>query len=291
MNEEQSSTAPSPTPVLVLGATGKTGRRVAAALTLRGHTVRAASRKGATRFDWSEPDTWGPALDGTRAVYVVDSQGPDAPAEVGAFARLAAERGVRRLVLLSARTWGEFGDAESLATEAAVRASGVDWTILRPTWFAQNFTEEWFLSSVLTHGELRVPTGGGREPFVDLADVAEVAAVTLTEDGHTGRIYELSGPRALTLEEAVGELARATGRPLRYVPLDDDQYRAEQLAAGIPGEIVELLVQLFGHIRTDGSATVADGVRTVLGREAREFRAYARAADFSAFPESPERTG
>ncbi|WP_445395426.1 NAD(P)H-binding protein [Streptomyces sp. LE64] len=271
-------------PVLVLGGTGKTGRRVSAALARRGFAARPASRSAATRFDWSDRTTWGPALDGVRAVYVVDSQGPDAAEEVRAFAALAAETGVRRLVLLSARTWGEFDDPALLATEDAVRAAGPDWTILRPTWFDQNFTEEWFLSSVLTTGELRVPAGEGREPFLDLEDLAEVAAVTLTEDGHAGRTYELSGPRALTLREAVAELSAAAGRPLRYVPVSEAEYLAEQRAAGVPEEVAQLLAGLFRHIAEDGSASIADGVRQVLGRDPRDFRAYARGADLSADP-------
>ncbi|MGW1145626.1 NAD(P)H-binding protein, partial [Streptomyces sp. NPDC002454] len=188
-----------------------------------------------------------------------------------------------RLVLLSARTWGEFGDPALLATEDAVRAAGADWTVLRPTWFDQNFTEE-FLSSLLTTGELRLPAGEGREPFLDLEDLAEVAAVVLTEDGHAGRTYELSGPRALTLREAVAELSAAAGRPLRYVPVSEAEYLAEQRAAGVPEEVAQLLAGLFRHIAEDGSASIADGVRQVLGRDPRDFRAYARGADLSADP-------
>jgi uncharacterized protein YbjT (DUF2867 family) len=278
--EQHSATAP----VLVLGGTGKTGRRVAAELTRRGFTARPASRKATTRFDWSDPDTWGPALEGVRAVYVVDSQGPDAATEVRAFARLAADRGVQRLVLLSARVWGEVDDPALLATEDAVTGSGLDWTILRPGWFVQNFTEEWFLSSVLTTGELRIPTGEGREAFIDLEDLAEVAAVALTEDGHAGETYVLSGPVALTLGEAVAQIAAATGRPLRHVPVSDAEYLAEQRAAGTPEEVAELLVQLFGHIREGRSEAIGDGVQRALGRAPREFSAYVAATDFGVPP-------
>jgi uncharacterized protein YbjT (DUF2867 family) len=277
MTTEQNSA-----PVLVLGGTGKTGRRVTAELTRRGFTARPASRKATTRFDWSDPDTWGPALEGVRAVYLVDSQGPDAAAEVRAFARLAAERGVQRLVLLSARVWGEVDDPAFRATEDAVTGSGLDWTILRPGWFVQNFTEEWFLSSVFTTGELRIPTGEGREAFIDLEDLAEVAAVALTEDGHVGETYVLSGPRALTLGETLAEIGAAVGRPLRHVPVSDEEYLADQRAAGTPEEVAQLLVQLFRHIREGRSEALGDGVQRVLGREPRALAAYVAATDFGA---------
>ncbi|WP_432590267.1 NAD(P)H-binding protein [Streptomyces sp. HD1123-B1] len=173
--------------VLVLGGTGKTGRRVAAALRHRGLEPAVASRRGPVRFDWADRATWQPALTGIDAVYVVDSQTPGAPAEVRDFTAVAARAGVRRLVLLSARPWGEMG-GDHLATEEAVRASGLRWTILRPTWFAQNFTELDFFASLLgQQGELRLPTGDGREPFVDVDDLADAAAEALTDDRHSAR--------------------------------------------------------------------------------------------------------
>ncbi|NGO67986.1 NAD(P)H-binding protein [Streptomyces boncukensis] len=271
-------------PILVLGGTGKTGRRVAAALAERGHTPRAASRSGDVRFDWTDPATWEPALEGVRAVYVVDSQTPGAAREVPDFSALAVARGVERLVLLSARAFAEL-DAlgapdELLAPERAVRESGAAWTVLRPTWFSQNFTEFPVVSDGIARGELRLPVGDGPESFVDVRDVAEVAVEALTGEGHAGETYELSGPRALTWAEAVGELARATGRPLRYTPLSEAEYRRELAAEGWPEEAVEVLSALFGHIREGRSGAVSDGVRRALGREPRGFADYA--ADYAA---------
>ncbi|WP_405642534.1 NAD(P)H-binding protein [Streptomyces uncialis] len=284
MTNTTSSSASSTAPVLVLGGTGKTGRRVAAELTRRGHTARPASRRGDTRFDWSDPATWEAAIDGARAVYLVDSESPEAPDQVRAFVRLAADQGVERLVLLSARVWEELdnGSREGLAVEDAVTGSGLAWTILRPAWFAQNFTEAPFVNTLLTAGELRLPTGEGREAFVDLDDLAEVAAVALTEDGHAGRTYVLSGPRALTFGEAVAEISAAAGRPLTFVALTDEEYLAEQKAAGVPQEMADLLLYLFQHIRADGSAAIGDGVRRALGREPRDFSVYTGGTDFSA---------
>ncbi|MEU6058816.1 NAD(P)H-binding protein [Streptomyces sp. NPDC047097] len=274
-------TSSAPSTILVLGGTGKTGRRVAAELRRRGLDPVVASRRSAVRFDWSARSTWGPALEGVDAVYVVDSETADAPAEVAGFAELAAKSGARRLVLLSARVWDELPGEDNLATERAVRESGLEWTILRPTWFAQNFTEFELLAPLLGEGELRLPTGEGREPFVDLEDLAEVAAVALTEDGHTGRTYVLSGARALSFADAVAEIARASGRPLRFVPVDEAAYRADLAAAGFPEADTELLAALFRHIREERGAEVTDGVQQALGRPPRDFSEYVARTDFT----------
>ncbi|GAA3040060.1 NAD(P)H-binding protein [Streptosporangium longisporum] len=269
-----------PSRVLVLGGTGKTGSRVASALRRRGADPAVASRRGPVRFDWADRSTWGPALEGVDAVYVVDSQGPDAPEEVRAFAGLAAGAGVRRLVLLSSRTLGEMG-GDLLATERAVKEPGVRWTILRPTWFAQNFTELDFIASPLNDtGELRLPTGDGREAFIDLEDLAEVAAVALTEDGHAGRTYVLSGPRSFSFAEAVGEIARASGRALRFVPVSEDAYRAELAAAGYPDAVAEEMIAVLRHVRLERGWEPTDGVLRVLGRPPRDFAEYVARTDF-----------
>jgi uncharacterized protein YbjT (DUF2867 family) len=272
--------------VLVLGGTGKTGSRVAAALHRRGVRPAVASRRGPVRFDWSDRATWEPALDGVDAVYVVDSQSPQAPAEVRDFAAVAARAGVRRLVLLSARVWAELGE-EHLATERAVQASGLEWTILRPTWFAQNFTELDFIASPLAGpGELRLPTGEGREAFVDLEDLADVAAAALTQHGHAGRVYVLSGSRSLSFRDAVAEIARASGRPVRFVPVTEEEYRADLAAAGYPDAVADELVMVLRHIREERGATVTDGVREALGRPARDFAEYVARTGFDARPQT-----
>ncbi|WP_228974574.1 NAD(P)H-binding protein [Streptomyces sp. DH12] len=282
MITDSTSRVPAATRVLVLGGTGKSGTRVAAALRRGGLSPAVASRRGPVRFDWADRSTWEPALPGVDAVYVVDSQGPDAAAEVRDFAATAARAGVRRLVLLSARVWGE-SDGDRLATERAVRASGLEWTILRPTWFAQNFTELDILGSLLDGpGELRLPTGEGREAFVDLEDLADVAVAALTQDGHAGRTYVLSGARSLSFGEAVAEIARATGRPLRFVPVSEDAYREEFTALGHPDDVADEMLALYRHIREERGATVTDGVREALGRAPRDFAEYVARTDFDA---------
>jgi uncharacterized protein YbjT (DUF2867 family) len=268
-----------PARVLVLGGTGKTGRRVAGALRRRGLGPAVASRRGPVRFDWTERSTWRPALDGMDAVYVVDSQGPAAPDEVRELADLAAARSLR-LVLLSSRTYGEMG-GDRLATERAVREAGAEWTILRPSWFAQNFTEfELFASLLGEQGELRLPTGEGREAFVDLEDLAEVAAAALTEDGHAGRTYVLSGARSLSFAQAVAEIAGTTGRPLRFVPVSEEAYRTELATAGYPESVIDETIAVLRHIRLERGSEPTDGVVEALGRPPRDFSDYVGRTSF-----------
>jgi len=194
---------------LVLGGTGKTGRRVVERLAARGLPTRVSSRSGEPPFDWEDEATWVPALRDVESVYISyypDLAVPGAAATVRSFAELAVESGVRRLVLLSGR-----GEEEAQVSEQTVRDSGADWTILRSSWFSQNFSEDYMLEPVLG-GEVALPAGNMPEPFVDADDIADVAVAALTEDGHGGRLYELTGPRLLTFAEAVGEIAQAAGR-------------------------------------------------------------------------------
>ena len=260
---------------LVLGGTGKTGRRVARRLRARGIPVRVGSRSGQPPFDWGNRVTWAPALRDVNSAYVSyypDIAAPGAVDTVGAFARLAVGRGVRRLVLLSGR-----GEAEAQRAEQAVRDSGADLTILRSTWFSQNFSEDYLLEPVLS-GELALPAGDTPEPFVDADDIADVAVAALTQDGHAGQIYELTGPRLLTLAEAAAEISKAAGREIRYVSVSAEEYAATAARQGVPGEVIDLLTYLFGEVLDGRNAHLADGVRRALGREPRDFTDYARDA-------------
>jgi uncharacterized protein YbjT (DUF2867 family) len=264
-----------PSRVLVLGGTGKTGRRVAARLP----GARAASRRGRPPFDWTDRATWEPTLAGTDAVYLSyfpDISAPGAADAVGAFASLAAARGVRRLVLLSAR-----GLPAAQEAERAVAAAGAAWTVLRASWFAQNFGEE-FPADEIRAGEFALPAAPGlTEPFVDAEDIADVAVAALTEAGerHAGRVYELSGPRAWTLAEAADAIAAATGRPVRFTALSPDAYRrrlTERL--GLPDADAALLTGIFAAVLDGRNARPAPGVTEALGRPAAGFAAYVRRA-------------
>ncbi|KAF0813696.1 NAD(P)H azoreductase [Andreprevotia sp. IGB-42] len=261
--------------ILVVGGTGKTGRRIAERLWDRGIPVRIASRAATPPFDWENPASWGPALQDIKAAYISfypDLAIPGAADTVRAFARQAVASGVQRLVLLSGR-----GEEGALAGEQAVQESGAEWTIVRCSWFCQNFSENYLLDAVLA-GEITLPVGDVGEPFVDADDIADVAVAALTGSGHAGQIYELTGPRLLTFAEATAELAAAAGREIRYteVPLAD--YTGTLAQQQVPAEFVELLVYLFGEVLDGRNAHVSDGVQRALGRPPKDFAAYARDA-------------
>ncbi|MCC3771742.1 NAD(P)H-binding protein [Streptomyces sp. UNOC14_S4] len=264
--------------VLVLGATGKTGRRVVRELRATGVPVRAASRSGDVRFDWTDPATWPGALEGASAVYLV---APDEGyAAVPEFTARAVRAGVGRFVVLSGRgiehVGPDFGQG-MVTAEEAVRGSGAEWAVLRANNFNQNFDEDlWWRP--LRDGRLALPIGDVEEPFVDADDVAAVAAVLLTRTGHTDGVHEVSGPRGLTFGDAVATMARAAGREIRYVELTPEEYHAELLADGYPEAVARALGTMFALHREGHTAAPADGVRRVLGREPVDFTAYAERA-------------
>ncbi|MGW0050928.1 NAD(P)H-binding protein [Nocardia cyriacigeorgica] len=268
--------------VLVIGGTGKVGRRVAALLRERGVDVRVASRSGDLRFDWTDPQTWDAALNGVRAAFVVPLD--VSPSPTPSLVRAAAAVGVERIVLLSARgidTPGYFGDdyaggRSHLDGEAALRESGLSWTVLRPSWFMQNFSEGAFLDGVLS-GRLALPTADGKAAFVDAADIAEVAVAALTGSGHDGQTYDLTGPAPLTIPEALAEIATASGRRADYVPVDVADFERELVSLGLSAADIELWSGALRSIRTSSDAVVADGVRRALGREPRTFAEFAAA--------------
>jgi len=261
--------------ILVLGATGRTGRRVLERLEARRLPARPGSRSTDPPFDWQDRSTWAAALDGAEAAYVSfypDLAAPGAAEAVDALSELAVESGVRRLVLLSGR-----GEEEAQRAERVIQAAGAEWTVVRCSWFCQNFSESFFLEPLLA-GELALPVDAVREPFVDAEDIADVAAAALTEDGHAGQVYELTGPRLLTFAEAVAEISQASGHELRYAPVSMEEFAAELAGAGLPDDLVSLLSYLFGEVLDGRNAHLTDGVRRALGREPRDFRDFARRA-------------
>lgn len=262
-------------PILVIGATGKTGRRIVQRLSEKGQAVRKGSRKSDPPFDWGDQSTWGAALDGVTAAYISyapDIAIPGATDTVRALVERAVERGVRRLVLLTGR-----GEEEAQAAEGIIQRPDIEWTVVRCSWFCQNFSEGEFLDMVLA-GEITLPAGEIGEPFVDADDIADVAVAALTEDGHTGQVYELTGPRLLTFAEAVQEIAEATGRNIRYIQIPHAAFAAGIAESGTPDDIAWLLDYLFSTVLDGRNAYVCDGVQRALGREPRDFSAYAREA-------------
>lgn len=260
--------------ILVSGGTGKTGRRVADRLARRGVSTRIGSRAAEPPFDWEDEATWAPALQGVAAVYISyypDLAVPRAADVVRRFAGLAVESGARRLVLLSGR-----GEEEAQRAEQVIKESGADWTIVRCSWFNQNFSEN-FLREPLLAGEVALPAGDVPEPFVDADDIADVAAAALTEDGHVGKLYELTGPRLLTFEQAIAGIAAAAGREIKFTSVPTDEYGAMLAELDLPADFVWLLTYLFREVLDGRNAHLTDGVRQALGRPARDFTDYARA--------------
>ncbi|MEV6061753.1 NAD(P)H-binding protein [Nocardia asteroides] len=258
---------------LVTGVTGKTGSRVAARLAAAGHPVRPGSRTAPIPFDWTDRATWAPALAGVDSVYLAfqpDLAVPGAPDTIRAFTAAAVAAGVRSVVLLSGR-----GEPEALECEEIVRDSGLTWTVVRCSFFAQNFSEGAFVDDVLA-GAVALPNGDVPEPFVHADDIAEVAAAALTDARHAGQIYELTGPRALTFADAVGEIAEATGREIAFIPVTRPEFVAALSEYQVPGEVISLLDYLFGTILDGRNSTPADGVQRALGRAPRDFTDYAK---------------
>ncbi|MEV0719640.1 NmrA family NAD(P)-binding protein [Asanoa sp. NPDC050611] len=265
--------------ILVIGGTGKTGRRVADRLTAAGVPVRVGSRSGSPRFDWHDRATWAPAFAGVRAAYVTfypDLAVPGSPALIAELARAAASAGVEHLVLLSGR-----GEEEAQASERAladaVAGTGTAWSVVRASWFMQNFSEA-FMADGVREGTLVLPAGDVPEPFVDCDDIADVAVAALTGAIPPGQVHEVTGPRALTFAEAVQEIAKAAGREVTFVPVPLDAYAAELRGFGLPDDEIELITYLFGEVLDGRNVAVAPGVRAALGREPRDFADYARTA-------------
>ena len=277
MNEEKGT-------ILILGGTGKTGRRVAERITARGLPVRIGSRSGQPPFDWDDEATWAPAVRGVASVYVTyypDLAFPGAADKVRAFAGVAVENGVRHLVLLSGRN-----EAGALLGEQAVRESGAEWTIVRSSFMNQNFDEGFWLDALLS-GELAAPAGDVADPFIDADDIADVAAAALTEQGHAGQLYEVTGPRLLTFADAVGEIAKAAGRDIRYVPVSSEQFLSGLIGEGVPADFATALTDLFSEVLDGRSSYLSDGVKRALGREPKDFRDYAREAAASGIWNTP----
>lgn len=258
-------------PILVLGATGKTGSRVAARLQQLEIPVRAGHRRAAIPFDWQNSTTWHTALQGVKKLYLCfqpDLAVPGAIDTLEHFCQQAVNRGVHKIVLLSGR-----GEDEARQAEDVVKNSGADWTVLRASWFMQNFSESFILDDLL-NGQVYLPPGEIPEPFIDAEDIADAAVAALTQPGHSNTLYELSGPRLMTFAQAVGEIALASGREIHYQQVPVDDYVGYLREAQLPAEMIALLDYLFSTVLDGRNASVTDGIQRSLGRAPRDFSAY-----------------
>lgn len=261
-------------PILVIGATGKTGRRIAAKLGERQIAVRPGSRQSPIPFDWQRRETWAAALEGIEVAYVSyfpDLAAPEAPGDITAFVASARAAGLKRLVLLTGR-----GETNAQACEQIVADSGLGFTLLRASFFAQNFSEGLLLDPV-RGGLVSMPAGDLGEPFIDIEDIADIAVDALLDPRHAGQLYELTGPRLLSFAQATAEISAATGRDVGYAPVSLTEFHAgvTEMAGA---EAAELFTKVAAEIFDGRNASLAHGVEAALGRRPRDFAAFCREA-------------
>ncbi len=260
---------------VVIGGTGKTGARVAQRLTAVGIRTRIASRTSGTRFDWNDQSTWQPAMSGVEAAYVTyapDLAVPESSTHIEELAELAYREGVRRMVLLSGR-----GEPAAQKAEQVLADTGLEWAVVRASWFAQNFSEGYLLDPI-REGHLALPVGEVGEPFIDVDDLADVAVAALTRTDLLGRVLEVTGPELLTFAEAVEAISAASGRAVSFETIGLQQFSAGMAEVGVPSYVVELLRYLFAEVLDGRNQSVTGVVEEVLERPARDFTTFAAEA-------------
>ena len=262
------------TPILIIGATGKIGRRVASNLAAAGHVVRPAGRRSQLPFDWRDKSNWAQHFAGVETAFVSyypDLAAPGAQDDIAALVQVAKAAGLKRMVLLSGR--GESGAERS---ESILAQSGLGYTLLRASWFNQNFSEGLLHPGVMS-GHIALPAAMRLEPFVDADDIAEVATQALIDDRHNNALYELTGPRLLTFADAAAEIGAASGLDVAYMPITPAEFHAG-LDAEMGREVADLMVALSEEVFDGRNESLADGVQKALGRPPRDFTDFCRQA-------------
>ena len=258
---------------LVLGGKGKTGSRVAERLTKLGKTIRIGSRSEKPSFDWENPETWARALEGMDTVYITfqpDLAVPGALKAIEAFTSQAVKAGIQKMVLLSGK-----GEKEAELCEQVVMNAGADWTIVRASWFNQNFSESFFLDPILA-GHVALPRAEALVPYVDVDDIADVVVESLLDNKHVGQTYELTGPRQLTFKQVTEEISKVTGRDIRFESITMDKYTKMLKEYQVPEDVIWLINYLFTEVLVDRNSGVTNDIEKVLGRKAKDFAEYAR---------------
>lgn len=261
-------------PILVIGSTGKTGSRILRKLIERGRAVRQGSRSARIPFDWDNEATWRPALSGIGSAYVSyfpDLAFPGAEGKIAGLTKHAADAGVKRLVLLSGR-----GERHAMRCEDIVRNCGLEFTLVRASWFAQNFSEGYLRDPVLA-GVVALPAEEVREPIVDVDDIADVAVAALTEARHAGQLYEVTGPELLSFADVAATLSASLGNPVRYQSVTFDRFHSA--LCGIGGAMVAgVFTEIAREVLDGRNEWLGDGVQRALGRAPRRFETFCRDA-------------
>jgi len=258
--------------ILVLGGTGKTGRRIVERLQDLGHNVRIGSRNESPAFDWDQPAAWPAVLEGMERVYITyqpDLAVPGAKEAIKALVKVAKEKGIAKLVLLSGK-----GEVEAQRCEQIVLNSGINSTIIRASWFNQNFSESFFLPPIQA-GTVALPMAHLGAPYVDANDLADVAVKLLLSEGHQGKIYELTGPRLWNFEQITEVIAKATGRDLGFIPITLPEFVAALKGQGIPDDVVWLMEYLFTEVLDNpDNQVITNDIEHLLGRPPVDFLHY-----------------
>ena len=260
--------------ILVIGGTGKTGRKVVSKLTEAGHNVRIGSRSASPAFDWDNPDTWTESMQGMDKVYITfqpDLAVPGALESIEELTKQAKRCGVKKVVLLSGK-----GEREAELCEQVVIHSGLEYTIVRASWFNQNFSESFFLEPIL-EGFVALPQAEVKVPYVDTEDIADVVVAALLSDTHNGNTYQLTGPRLLSFKDAIQEISEATGRVISFTEITLQAYTKTMRENGLPDDFVWLVEYLFSEVLGNpNNSEITNDIEVILGRKAKDFSAYVK---------------
>ena len=251
--------------ILIIGASGKTGQRVAQKLTQQNLSFRTAGRQTIPAFDWQQPGHWATCLAGVKTVYLTyspDLAMPQAPADIQHFCDIAKSQNVEHIVLLSGR-----GEPEAQMCERIVQRSGMSWTVIRASWFLQNFTEGAF-SPMVASGVIALPVAEVKEPFIDIDDIAEIAVKALTHSDLVNQVYEVTGPRLLSFSELASEISQITGQPMQFQFLPQADFSHHLREQKTPEDAIFMLEYLFQEVLDGRNAFTTPGVENALQRPA-----------------------
>ena len=258
--------------ILVIGGTGKTGRRIAEGLSEQGHEVRIGSRSATPAFNWDNPVTYAEALKGMDRAYISyypDLAVPGAKKAIQKLTEEALKAGLEKVVLLSGK-----GETEAEACEEIVADSGLNYTLVRASWFDQNFSESFLLDPIIA-GHVALPMPEAQIPFVDADDIADVAVKVLTDDSYNGQTITVTGPEKLTFEQVITEIGQGANRKIQFQAISLEEYSAGMKAAGIPDDYIWLFTYLFKEVLGNpDNQEVSNDVERVLGRKATSFKQY-----------------
>ncbi len=257
--------------IAIIGKNAKTGARVNKLLSNLGVETRPVSRTTSIHFDWHNKKSWPNALRGVKSAYVTyqpDLAVPNAESDIQAFVEVAKNEGVEHIVLLSGR--GEEGAEKA---EQILIKSGLDWNVIRASWFAQNFSEAFMAEGVL-NGDLVLPAANTPEPFIDTDDIAEVAVAALIDSSKRNRLYEVTGPELLTFQDCVDEISKQLGKKIKFTSVNIDDFLTILESQNVPKDYQWLLNELFTVVFDGRNSHLTQGVEEAIGRKPTKFSDY-----------------